>query len=568
MAQSQDKEVPIPIENFNEGGIADSKWSGIPNSLYRFVGFDPHSAPGILRTAQKMTKNSGIVVTEFCKARLASSNGCNYWGSSESGKIWQCDDNGVWTLVYTIVPAAGEAKILEMYEFLGTIYISTQSRLHKIVAADAIGASEWTANIVLNFGTFTNADLDFHPMFELNQVMYIGDGSLIAQVGDTGVFTADALDINPPLRVKCFGKIGVDLLIGTYISDNVTQTLIYRWDTVSDSWTVSDPIHEVGINAFFIADNFVYAQCGYQGNIYMYDGEKLNLWKKIPGDYSPTKQSTIYPQAVGNVENQILFGVSNVQGNPSDLGIFRIARNSIIYPYILDLPYPISEKSAGALILSNIEVGGLLVAGYDIYSSWRRKATVTISIATPGVVTYSAHGLTDGDAISFATTGALPTGITAGTIYFIRSIDTNTFHLYDTSAHAIAGGATGRVDTSGTQSGVHTASHVGIDKLDWSNKLNGAFFESRIITGDREKFTNFSKFIAAYALLPSATAISIAYSKNYGAYTETTEVTDTDRNVVVSDSEGVEATTLQLRVTITASGNDAPEIESTAVFYR
>lgn len=490
MAQS-DKEVPIPIENFNMGGIADSKWSGIPNSLYRFVGFDPHSAPGILRTAQKMTKNSGSTVTEFCKARLASSNGCTYWGSSESGKIWQRDANGVWTLVHTIVPAAGEAKILELYEFLGVIYIATQSRLHKISAISAVGSTAWTANITLNFATFTNADIGFHPMFELNQVMYIGDGSLIAQVGDTGTFTPDALDINAPLRVKCFGKIGVDLLIGTYVSDNITQTQIYRWDTYSDSWTVSDPIHEVGINAFFVADNYVYAHCGYQGNIYMYDGEKLNLWKKIPGDYSPTKQSTVIPQAVGNVENQILFGVSNVQGNPCDLGVFRIARNSAIYPYVLDLPYPISERNSGALVLSNVEIGGILVAGYDIYVSWRRTIP-----GTPDTYTY------------------------------------------------------------------------GVDKLDWSNKLDGAFFESRIITGDREKFTNFSKFMTAFALLPTSTAIAMAYSKNYGAYTETTEVPDVDRNIVVSDSEGVEATTLQLRITITASGNNAPEIESSAIFYR
>ena len=81
------KQDPILVNQFNTGGLSDSIWSGLANSLYKMTGVDPHSAPGVLRAAQKMTKNSGVVVTEFCKARLISSNGRTYWGSSISGKI-------------------------------------------------------------------------------------------------------------------------------------------------------------------------------------------------------------------------------------------------------------------------------------------------------------------------------------------------------------------------------------------------------------------------------------------------------------------------------------------------
>jgi hypothetical protein len=81
--------------------------------------------------------------------------------------------------------------------------------------------------------------------------------------------------------------------------------------------------------------------------------------------------------------------------------------------------------------------------------------TVTITIASPGVVTWAAHGLTGNSPVVFSTTGALPTGITAGTVYWVvgASITTNTFQIATSIANAIAGTA---VNTSGSQSGVQS----------------------------------------------------------------------------------------------------------------
>ena len=78
-------------------------------------------------------------------------------------------------------------------------------------------------------------------------------------------------------------------------------------------------------------------------------------------------------------------------------------------------------------------------------------ATVTISIATPGVVSYVDHKLEAGTPIKFATTGALPTGLTAGVTYYviIAGLTANAFEV-----SATPGGAA--VNTSGTQSGVQS----------------------------------------------------------------------------------------------------------------
>ncbi len=78
-------------------------------------------------------------------------------------------------------------------------------------------------------------------------------------------------------------------------------------------------------------------------------------------------------------------------------------------------------------------------------------STVTVTIASPGVfTTTSAHGLSLNQRIFFTTTGALPTGITAGTYYFVKTIPSSTTF----TVSATAGGSV--INTSGTQSGVHS----------------------------------------------------------------------------------------------------------------
>jgi len=77
--------------------------------------------------------------------------------------------------------------------------------------------------------------------------------------------------------------------------------------------------------------------------------------------------------------------------------------------------------------------------------------TFTVTIASPAVFSYTAHGLAAGDKVIFSTTGALPTGLTAGTTYFVISsgLTANAFEVSTTD-----GGSA--VNTSGTQSGTHS----------------------------------------------------------------------------------------------------------------
>jgi hypothetical protein len=80
-----------------------------------------------------------------------------------------------------------------------------------------------------------------------------------------------------------------------------------------------------------------------------------------------------------------------------------------------------------------------------------KRGDVTMTIASPAVVTLTSHGLVSGSPISFTTTGALPTGVVAGTKYYViaTGLTANAFQF-----SATVGGAA--INSSGTQSGTHS----------------------------------------------------------------------------------------------------------------
>ncbi|RTL06205.1 hypothetical protein EKK58_06195 [Candidatus Dependentiae bacterium] len=81
----------------------------------------------------------------------------------------------------------------------------------------------------------------------------------------------------------------------------------------------------------------------------------------------------------------------------------------------------------------------------------RSIGTFTVTIAAPGVFTCANHGLVEGDAICFSTTGALPTGINATSVFYVTatSLTSSTFTVASSKYGAV-------ITTSGSQSGTHT----------------------------------------------------------------------------------------------------------------
>lgn len=77
-------------------------------------------------------------------------------------------------------------------------------------------------------------------------------------------------------------------------------------------------------------------------------------------------------------------------------------------------------------------------------------ASVTFTIASPCVMTWTQSQLPDNTPIRFTTSGALPTGIVAGTIYYVKRLTDSTYNLRSKPDGS-------PIITSGSQSGTHTA---------------------------------------------------------------------------------------------------------------
>lgn len=85
------------------------------------------------------------------------------------------------------------------------------------------------------------------------------------------------------------------------------------------------------------------------------------------------------------------------------------------------------------------------------YSPTVTLGTATMTIASPCVVSFTAHWLTLNDSIQLTTTGALPTGLNVSTNYFVISTGL-TADAFQISASL----GWSAVNTSGSQSGIHT----------------------------------------------------------------------------------------------------------------
>jgi len=106
---------------------------------------------------------------------------------------------------------------------------------------------------------------------------------------------------------------------------------------------------------------------------------------------------------------------------------------------------------------------------------------ITISIAAPGVITLPVgFSFPDGTTFTFTSTGALPTGLTVGQVYFVVNSTGGTFSV----STSIGGPA---ITTSGGQSGIQRISQRGIDLADAGDD-DAPLFQNFIIVSDTSRF--------------------------------------------------------------------------------
>lgn len=172
-------------------------------------------------------------------------------------------------------------------------------------------------------------------------------------------------------------------------------------------------------------------------------GDFTGLWQKYigdPGDMSGANnlsELTDLTVARGNLGVRDVLTANRTYYVRNDLGAVTISNASPA----------VTTKAAH----------GLSAGDRAVFSNVANIGAVTMTIASPAVATRVAHGYAAGQPIKFETTGALPTGVTAGTTYYVIATGLT---ADDFQFSATLGGAA--VNTSGSQSGTHRSMRASI----------------------------------------------------------------------------------------------------------
>ena len=156
---------------------------------------------------------------------------------------------------------------------------------------------------------------------------------------------------------------------------------------------------------------------------------------------------------------QYRLAISKVPGSGPVLGCWYY--NGVLYAFRNN-----AGGTAAAMFKSTASGWSAVTLGLQMQFA-QRSGAVTMTSATPGVITFVKHGAANGTPVSFSTTGALYTGITAGVTYYVVSAATDTFEIA-----ATVGGAA--ITTSGSESGVQTATFQGFGAVNVGDTLTGA----------------------------------------------------------------------------------------------
>jgi hypothetical protein len=167
---------------------------------------------------------------------------------------------------------------------------------------------------------------------------------------------------------------------------------------------------------------------------------------------SVTKTATVLDEATASIR---VTGVTTDRAITIDIsGTFDATKTIILERSFDDATWvAVATKSWTAATVEAFTDGlDNQIVYYRLRVSAVFSTTFTVTIASPGVFTYAgADNFVDDTTITLTTTGALPTGLAAGTTYWIKSLDTgaNTFEV------ALTSGGTS-INTTGSQSGTHT----------------------------------------------------------------------------------------------------------------
>lgn len=368
---------------FNGIGKSRADQSG----LDAFANCDVHNEIGFLQPQIALELEDDANAPDEKVNMCNSPSGTIYAFSRESGKIWKYT-SGAWSTITANSNATGHrgCKYFENY-----IYYATSSKLGRFVVETEASKND-------TYHTFGNTS-NYKPMEVQNLQLFIGNARYLTSINSSGTVTDNALDLPRRYPISALIGAGGSLLIGTITASNVNDCKVFLWDTYSDSWTLEDAIPENSVNCFMAGDNIIFAQCGTAGQLYYWNGNRLEKFKKIRG----TTPSQSQPQNWTVLSGRVLFGADNK--------VFSIHRedNDLVYAVVQEYTSTVNGN-----IYSMASVGSELLLSQDdgIDKTGTNYATATVD--TPEIEGPFSKVVVYYDALPSGTTIGISTKVDGG----------------------------------------------------------------------------------------------------------------------------------------------------------
>lgn len=199
----------------------------------------------------------------------------------------------------------------------------------------------------------------------------------------------------------------------------------------------------------------------------------------ISGTYSGSQTIKLSTSSGGSAVNITAVGTGNLTLTPVALAntaptgssTAAIATTEFVTNSIVNYQTKAAVKAATTqnITLSGVQtIDGISIVAADrvlVKDQFASSQTATITLSSTATATFTTASNTvvtvasapdSGTPVTFSTTGVLPTGITAGQIYYISKVSGTTFNISESQS------LSSLVDVTAAGSGTHTATYLGV----------------------------------------------------------------------------------------------------------
>lgn len=347
-----------------EGGMLDDLTAQANNGVQVAVEVDIHDKPGVIRPSWDLVQESTTTALVTAMDNFDGDGTDKLYGFD--GSIVYKRTSGTWSTDRTLSGTTALTDTPEMLKWSGSIWYASKTTVGKLTGTTY--DDDYLTAVV--GATLPAQDAAWKPMKSFLDKLFIGDGRWISSLDTTEVFTQKALTLPAGYRIRAMELINDRLAIACG-SDSATtgdseKTAVFIWDGTSDLFESKIDVDCVGgIQALKSINNTLYlftrnvappAPAGI--DMYVYNGSDFEVVKTVPCGPSEDDSCRMYPNAVANFNDNLLFGTTKVSTTDATQrhGVWKWGRANINFQRSLVLDNLVSTNEENDVTIGAIKV--------------------------------------------------------------------------------------------------------------------------------------------------------------------------------------------------------------------